>query len=185
MTVIRAVSSVALAVAAAILFGACSPAPEVETAVDPKLLAEQMIAGDLSSALGLGPLVGICNDPGPLAVGSAFSCTATTEVGDVVQIDGVVNSEGRIELATSNVVSDAALPSFEREAAATLNNSVGSNFTAESVDCGVGSIVLGSDFVLPCALMMPSSGDVFDLTLTITDLDGRRFGLVVGDAPRS
>ena len=176
--------ALAIALAAAILLGACTAEPEVDTSAEPKAVAEAMIAGDLATELGLGPLVGLCNDPGPVAVGTMFACTATTEPGDVVQISGVVNPEGRIELTTTNVVSAPALPSFEREAAAALNNSVGSNFTAESVDCGVASVVLQADFVLPCALMMPASGDVFDLTLTITDLDARRFSLVVADEPR-
>lgn len=177
-----AVTSIAMVVA--LLLSSCTTEPQVDTSVDPKVLSEGMIAGDLATQLGLGPLVGICNDPGPVAVGTTFACTATTDPGDVVQLAGVVNQEGRIELITTNVVSSAALPSFEREAAAALNNSVGSNFTAESVDCGVAAVVLGADFVLPCALIMPSSDDVFDLTLTITDLDARRFGLVVGDQPR-
>lgn len=188
MNVVRAVPTAAMTlvvVVVAILMSGCTSEPEVDTSADPKGLSEQMIAGELSTELGLGPLVGICNDPGPVAVGSTFACTATTEPGDVVQLSGQVNPEGRIELTTTNVVSSAALPSFEREAAAALNNSVGSNFTAESVDCGVAAVVLGADFVLPCALNMPSSGDVFDLTLTITDLDARRFSLVVGDQPRS
>ena len=180
-----AAAAMFVAAVVAVLLGACTSEPEVDALTDPQTLSEQMIAGDLATELGLGPLVGICNDPGRLAVGTTFACTATTEAGDVVQVAGEVNGEGRIELTTTNVVSSWALPSFERDAAAALNNSVGSNFTAESVDCGVASVVLDPDFVLPCALMMPSSGDVFDLTLTITDLDARRFSLLVADAPRS
>jgi hypothetical protein len=184
MSILRTVLSAAAMLVVAAVLASCSSKPEVTSSSDPKTQAEQMVAADLSVGLGLGPLIGICNDPGPVAVGTSFACTATTETGDVVQIAGEVNDEGRIQLTTTNVVSAAALPSFEREAAASLNNSVGSNFTAEAVDCGSMSVVLGADFVLPCALMMPSSGDVFDLTLTITDLDARRFSLVVGDSPR-
>jgi len=183
MRTLRA-SIVALTIVIALVAAACSSAPEVDTSVDPKTLAEEMIAGDLATTVGLGPLVGVCSDPGPLAVGTSFGCTATTDPGQVIQILGVVNPEGRIELTTTNLVSSAALPSFEREAAAALNNSVGSNFTAESVDCGNAALVLRPDFVMACALKMPASGEVFDLTLTITDLDARRFSLVVGDQPR-
>lgn len=175
---------VALTVVIALVAAGCSSAPQVDTSVDPKTLAEEMIAGDLATSVGLGPLLGVCNDPGPLAVGTSFGCTATTEPGQVIEVAGVVNPEGRIQLTTTNLVSAAALPSFERNAAAALNNSVGSNFTAESVDCGNSALVLPPDFVMPCALKMPASGEVYDLTLTITDLDGRRFSLVVGDQPR-
>lgn len=184
MTALRA-PIVLTAIVMAIVVAACSSEPEVDTSQDPKSLSERMITDDLATGVGLGPLVGSCNDPGPLAVGTTFGCTATTEPGQQIQIQGVVTTEGRIELATTNLVSAAALPSFEREAAAALNNSVGSNFTAESVDCGNASVVLPGDSVLGCALIMPASGEVFDLTLTITDLDARRFSLVVGDQPRS
>lgn len=167
------------------MLGACSSDPEVLPPVEgSQSLAEDMIVGDLATSVGLGPLVPSCNDPGPLAVGITFACTATTEPGVVIQIQGSVNAEGHLALATTNLVSAAALPSFEREAAAALNNSVGSNFTAESVDCGATSIVLPADFVMDCALVMPASGEVFDVTLTITDLDQRRFSLVVGELPR-
>ena len=96
-----------------------------------------------------------------------------------------MNDEGRLVLTTTNLVSAAALPSFEREVAALLNTEVGSNFTAESVDCGTTALVLPADFVMGCTLEMPASGEIFDVTLTITDLDGRQFSLVVGDEPRS
>lgn len=177
--------TVRLIVAAAILLGACSSEPAADTSSDPRNLAERMIAGDLATTVGLGPLVGVCNEPGPLTVGTTFGCTATTEAGQVIHLVGMVNGEGRIELTTSNLVSAAAVPSFEREAAAALNNSVGSNFTADSVDCGNTALVLPPDLVMGCALIMPASGEVYDLTLTVTDLDARRFSLVVGDQPRS
>ncbi len=173
-----------LAVAAG-LVGACSSDAEPEEASDPRSIAEGMINGEMATIVGLGPLVGLCGDLGPLVVGSTFGCTATTEAGDVIQIRGEVNPDGRLELTTTNLVADTSLPSFEREAAAALNTSVGSNFTAEAVDCGGGAVVLPSDFTMQCALIMPSSGQIFDLTLTITDLDGRRFSLVVADEPRS
>jgi hypothetical protein len=176
------------AVFAAMLLDACSPAPgadEVGPAVDPRAVAEEMVAGELATTAGMGPLTPSCEDPSPLAIGTTFACTATTETGEVIQIQGIINVEGRIQLATTNLITAAALASFERQAAATLNDSVGSNFTAESVDCGAAAVIVPADFVLPCALIMPSSGEVFDLTLTITDLDGRRFSLVVADAPRA
>ena len=74
---------------------------------------------------------------------------------------------------------------FERQAASQLNESAGANFTADSVDCGNTSVVLGADNVLRCALIMPASGQVYDLDLAVTDLDGRHFALKVADAPRA
>jgi hypothetical protein len=167
--------------------GACSSPqgePVDDNAADPKALAEVMVAGDLAELAGLGSLAPTCDDPAPLAVGTTFGCTATTESGAVVQIQGIVNVEGKLQLTTTNVITASALTSFEREAAANLNDTAGTNFTADSVECGNQSVVVPDDFVLPCALTMPASGEVFDLALTITDLDGRLFSLQVADAPR-
>jgi hypothetical protein len=52
------------------------------------------------------------------------------------------------------------------------------------VDCGTTAVVLAADAVLGCALIMPSSGQVFDVTLAITDLDARSFALEVAGQPR-
>lgn len=150
----------------------------------PGSLATEMITGDLATNLGLGPLASTCAAPPVLAFDTTFDCTATTEVGHIVHLRGSITPEGKLAVTTTNVVSAAALPSFEREVAANLNDSIGSNFTAESVDCGESAIVLPADFTMGCALVMPSSGQVFDVTLTITDLDARGFSLVVADQPR-
>ena len=177
--------AIIVASAGAFLLAACSAGSELDVDDNADVLAEEMISGELATTIGLGPLSSRCDDPGRLAADTTFSCTATTDFGDVIQIHGAVNDEGRLALTTTNLVSAAALPSFEREVAALLNTEVGSNFTAESVDCGTTALVLSADFVMGCTLVMPASGELFDVTVTITDLDGRQFSLVVGDEPRS
>ncbi len=150
--------------------------------------AETMIAGELATAIGLGPLTPACTVPGALDIGVSFTCTAartTQPPGDPIQITGTINPDGHLGLVTSNLISAAALPSFERQAASQLNESAGANFTADSVDCGNTAVVLGADKVLRCALIMPASGQVYDLDLAVTDLDGRHFALKVADAPRA
>jgi hypothetical protein len=174
------------AVAGALSLAACSSPeePDPSAAVDPQTLAEQMVAGDLATRLEFGPLAPTCDNPSPLAIGTTFDCTAATESGAQVRIQGIINVEGRIQLTTTNVITAIALAGFERDAAANLNDTVGTNFTADSVECGDMAVIVPDDFVLPCTLIMPSSGEVFDLQLTITDLDARTFSLVVGDKPR-
>lgn len=182
----RRTAPLSLLLIGALVLAACSSDPAVlQPDEGPETLAEEMIVGELATTIGLGPLLPSCSDPGPLAVGTTFGCSATTEPGEVIQVSGVVNPDGHLALTTTNLISAAAIPSFEREVAAALNNSVGSNFTAESVDCGPTAVVLPADFVLGCALVMPASGEIVDVSLTITDLDQRSFGLLVGDQPRS
>jgi hypothetical protein len=154
------------------------------TTLSPVATAESMITGELARQIGLGPLTASCPDPGSLALGSTFGCTATTSTGAVIGIDASVAGDGHLALATNNLITVAALAGFEEAAASALNDEVGSTFAADAVDCGDGPVVLPSDQVLPCALTVASNGEVYDLTLTVTDLDERHFGLVVADQPR-
>jgi hypothetical protein len=173
----------AVAVTACSAGGPATVAPPIGKAV-----AETMITGQLATTVGLGPLAPTCDDPGPLAVGTTFSCTAVRKSdrpGEPIRIQGTVNPDGHLSLVTSNLISAVALPSFERQAAAQLNQSAGSTFTPESVDCGQSSVVVPGDNVLRCGLVMPASGQIYDLDLTITDLNGRHFSLRVSQKPRS
>ena len=172
-------------VAAMLVLSACGgDEVAVPTGDDPKSVSERMIITDLTPNLGLGLLTPACQEPGPLTIGMHYECTATAATGKVVEIVGTVNDAGHLELATSNLITPRALLSYERDAAAALNNSVGSNFTAESVDCGDGPIVFEAATTMNCALVMPASGQVFDLTFDVTDIDRRHFGLAVSDQPR-
>ncbi len=168
-----------------LLAGCSSSDPEATTDDLPRSLADEMIMGELATTIGLGPLTSTCNTPAVLAIDTVFDCVATTEAGQSIQIHASFDPEGKLALVTTNLVSAPALPSFEREVAAMLNDSVGSNFTAESVDCGSTAVVLPPDFTMGCALAMPASAEVFDVSLTISDLDGRTFSLVVSDQPRA
>ncbi|MEM9612950.1 MAG: hypothetical protein AAGA59_08450 [Actinomycetota bacterium] len=176
-----------LLIALALVAAGCSGGGETaeEAAPAQQSLAEEMITGELATGVGLGPLAPSCNDPGVYAADTAFTCTAITGPGDVINVHGSVNGDGHLNLATTNVITAAALPSFETEVAALLNNTVGSNLTAEAVDCGSTAIVLPGDLAMTCALIMPASGQIFDVTLTITDLEDRRFALRVADEPRN
>ncbi|MEM8926353.1 MAG: hypothetical protein AAGD35_22840 [Actinomycetota bacterium] len=173
---------------AALFITACSgggdAGPAAPTAAS-ESLAVSMITGDLATTLGLGPLLPACDDPGVYSAETVFACTASTQTGQVINVHASVNADGRLSLATTNVISAPALPSFEREVASILNNNVGSNFTAEAIDCGPSAVVLPPDLSMTCALVMPSSGEIFDVTLMITDLEGRAFALQVADVPRS
>jgi hypothetical protein len=173
---------------AVLVAAACSGGEVAPPTADARSQSEAMIAGELATAIGLGPLTPSCNEPGPLTVGTTFTCAATRTAqppGDPIQIETTVQPDGHLKLVTLNLISAAALPSFERRAAAQLNEATGSNFTADSVDCGNTAIVLPADATIGCALIMPASGQVFDLTLAVTDLDARHFALAVADSPRN
>ena len=55
------------------------------------------------------------------------------------------------------------------------------------VDCGDGSVDLVDGEVVECALTDPDTGSVFDLTVTLSEVDGTAYhvDVQVADAPRA
>ncbi len=155
-----------------------------EEALTPRRASEEMIAGPVADKAGVGTLAGICPDLTGVAIGATFECTATTDDQQNVVVDGLVNPEGKIELTTRNVIRAEALPSFEEAAVTALNETVGSALSSEAIDCGSDSVVLGDNQQLVCALLDPQTSSVFDVSLTISDVEARQFNLVVADEPR-
>ncbi len=144
-----------------------------------------MVADTMAEALGLGDLRPTCDDVADPQVGVTFECTAITDEQRTVWLDGQINAEGKIELVTRNVIRAEALPSFELAAAEALNFSVGTSLTEGDIGCGDQPVVLGSDQVMVCAVTDPNTDEVFDVTMTMTDLEARRFSLVVSEDPRT
>jgi hypothetical protein len=135
----------------------------------PREAAEELIAGPLASEAGLGPLVASCPEMTGATVGDVFPCTAATET----------------QLTTTNVIKGAALPSFEQAAVDALNATVDVSLGYDAVDCGEVSVVLAGDRMMICTLTDPQTQQIFDISLTIDDIEARQFSLVVADRPRS
>lgn len=163
----------------------CSRGPDEEPAPTARQMAEDLIREDVAAQAGLGDLSPVCPEVTTLAVGATWQCTAATADQRILNVDAVINQNGQIELATTNMIAAAALPSFERAAAEALNNTVGSRLTEDSIDCGDVPVVFGSDQrLLICALLDPDTRETYDVTLTITDIEARQFTLVVAAEPR-
>lgn len=179
----RRMAMLAFGFMVAVAVSGCSDAGNDES-LTPRRASEEMIAGPISDKAGVGSLAGICPDLADAAIGSTFECSATTDDQQNVIVDGLVTPDGRIELTTRNVIRSEVLPSFEQAAVTALNDSLGSNLSNEAIDCGNDSIVLGPDQQLVCALLDPQTSSMFDVSLTITDVESRQFSLVVADEPR-
>ncbi len=176
--------SIALAVLTLALAG-CSSDPEEEAVVTVRQTAEDLIRADVAGSAGLGDLTPVCPDVADVTVGTTFECTATTGDQRIVAITATIDAEGRIALATNNMITAAALPSFERAAVDALNLTVGAQLAEDAIDCGTSSVVFGQDRVMVCALLDPHTEKVFDVSLSITDIEARQFSLVVADEPRA
>lgn len=172
---------VALALPAACSNGDDRGGDEVRTV---RSNAEAMIERTVAEQADLGDLRATCDEVDQPAVGVTFECTAVTDGQRTMWFDGTINGEGRVELMSRNVITAAALPSFERVAVQALNDKLGTALSENDVDCGDRTMVLGNDQVMVCAVTDPNSREVFDLTMTMTDIEARKFSLVVGTEPR-
>ncbi len=176
--------SIVVALSILVLTG-CRSAPEEDAVLTIRQTSENLIRADVSTKAGLGDLTPVCPDVSDVAVGTAFDCTATTGDQRIISISAVINEEGRVALATNNMITAAALPSFERAAVDALNATVGSQLVQDAIDCGDVPVVFGQDKVMVCALLDPHTEKIFDVSLTITDIEARQFSLVVADQPRA
>ena len=166
---------------------ACSDAARSAAAPDGAALAQQLIAGPLAEAVGLGRLTPTCPDPGPLAVGSTFTCTAThsAQPGEAaLQVHVAVKPDGHLALTTLNLITPDAVAAYQRDAAAQVTQAVGATVASEAVNCGPGALLVPDDNTVMCRITM-SAGKVYDLKLTVSDVNARRFTAEVANPPRA
>jgi len=167
-----------LAVASAT--AACSSeAPEARST---RQVAEDTITGKLADELDVGELVARCPEISSPTVGAMFLCMATTSDDQTVRIEATVTQEGRIELATENVVKAEALDSFERSAIADLNGATGAQLVETDIECGDQTKILDTSQQMVCGVN--NNGGVHDITFTVTDIEQTQFDLEVARLPR-
>lgn len=176
-------SPVVLALVVLVAAG-CSRGPDDEPVPTVRQLTEELIRTDVATQAAVGDLTPSCPEVPVATAGTTWQCTAMTADQRVVQVDAVVNDLGQIELATSNLITGPALPSFERAAVLALNNEVGSRLEDDDVDCGDRAVVFTAEPVMVCALFDPDTRQTYDVSLTISDIEARQFTLRVADAPR-
>lgn len=193
MAGMRATSRAACCVVAlfALLVVGCRSAPEEEAEPTIRMSTEALIEAQVTGPAGLGELTTACPeiDPATAGIGTTFQCTATTEDEQVLALTATIDDQGRVQVATTNVIVGPALPSFERAAVDALNEAVQSSLEYSAIDCGEQTVVLSAgqngERWMVCALFDPLTEATFDVTLSITDIEARQFSLVVADQPRA
>ena len=187
MAGMRTTTAAIVVVALVLLVAGCSSAPDEEAELTIRQTSEDLIRNELAAGAGLGDLTPACPevDRAGAQPGLTWDCTATTGDQRVVGVRAVINDQGRIELATTNLIAAAALPSFERAAVKALNDTVGSRLDDDAVDCGELPVVFGQTRVMVCALFDPHTEETYDVSLDIQDIETRQFTLVVADQPRA
>ncbi len=151
----------------------------------PGQATEQLIVGPLAEQVGLGPLTASCPDMTGAKAGDVFPCTAATGTDRLLNVDAAILPSGQVELSTTNVILGSALPSFEQSAVDAINKvRPDANLATGAVECGDTSVVLPDDRMMICRLTDPRTAQVFDVSLTVEDIEGRQFSLVVASQPR-
>ncbi len=181
---------VAIGVLLSLSLAGCLSSGDDETGqvFSPREAAEELIAGPVANEVGLGPLTASCPEMNGADAGDVFPCTAATETQREISIDATIMASGQVELTTTNVITGDALPSFEQAAVSALNATLADTLTSPllptAIDCGDTTVVLADDRMMICALTDPTTQQIFDVSLTINDIESRQFSLVVANQPR-
>ena len=153
-----------LALGLGLVVSACS----VSVGSTPANAAEDAIEDGLSELLGLELSDATCTEPRADEPGETFSCSATSDSGESVNIDGVVEENDGIYVAATNVVLTDDLSDLEEEAIVTLAPDSGLPPERIDVDCPAGPTVFDGD-VLVCEISDNSTGERFELNVELTD----------------
>jgi hypothetical protein len=149
----------------------------------PETVAEDLIEGELSDQLGFGALVASCESPGTSDVGTTFTCTGTVGA-TTIDFAAEVDREDHVSVVSTNVLLASDLVALETAAVQVLNDQFDLGLPEGAVDCGDSAVVLNTANEMVCALTDPGNGDIYDATLTITDMDQGTFDIDVAAAPR-
>ncbi len=87
-------------------------------------------------------------------------------------------------MASTNVLLAEDMPTLEVAAVDALNTEFEFGLGPDDIDCGSELVVLDASQTLVCGLTETATGDVYDATLTITDIDTGAFDIAIADSPR-
>jgi len=143
--------------------------------------AGEVIEGELADLIGLGAIDGSCEEPTSLDVGATFACTG--QVADqTAQFVATIAEGQNVNVNTANVVLANQVGLFSTAAMQQLNEAFGQSAPDEAMDCGTASIVLSSENQMVCAL--DAGAEIYDATITITDMMSGAFIVEVAETPR-
>ena len=166
------------------LVSSCSA--EVSIGGSPDLDSERaarLVNEEFEDSLGFGPLETRCAVPNDLTEGDVFTCTSETADGDVLKWSAVATSDSGADIQSDNLLGEQTVEELEGAVIGALADE-GLPVVVDDIDCGPSARILGADNELVCGLTDSSTGDVYDITITIRDMANLRFDVVVADNPR-
>jgi len=146
-------------------------------------VAAGLVNDEFEDLLELGPLETRCAVPNDLVEGDVFTCTSETTDGDVIQWSAVATSDNGADIVSLNLLNEEAVQQLEAAVVDALA-AEGLPVVVDDIDCGAGWLVLSTDGEAVCGLTDTSTGDVYDTTITILDMENLRFDVVIAETPR-
>lgn len=145
--------------------------------------AEDVIEGDAATQLGLTDVSADCGIPPDTEAGTTFTCTSTSNIGDIDYLATIVDDE-TVNVRWVNLIDDEYIAALEVAAVNALETQSNLALGLENFDCGDGPRLLPDESTVLCELTDPSNGDLYDTTLLITDYENIRFDIEVAENPR-
>ena len=133
--------------------------------------AVDLIEGELADKAGIGPLDATCEEIDNPEPGDTFTCTATTEDGETIRFDAVMEADEIVDVESVNLVTAEGLNAIEELAVQALEESVGETLGRDNFDCGDRGMVVEPGGTIACVLTDPVSGAMYDATVTVEVLD--------------
>jgi hypothetical protein len=148
------------------LVGSMVVAAGCSSTADPAASAVELIEGELSEQIQLGPLTGDCEEPADdPAVDEEFACTGVTEDGAIINFTAVFESDDAVFIYPTNLVVESSV--FEVEASATLGPEFGVEIDPAQIDCPEGVTVLDAAGQMFCTITDVETGGVLSMTVTL------------------
>jgi hypothetical protein len=142
--------------------------------------AVNLIEGDIADQAGIGPLNAACHEIENPESGDTFTCTASTENGETIRFDAIMEEDDMVDVQSVNLVTAEGLTVIEELAVQALEESVGETLGTENFDCGDRGVVVEPGGTISCILTDPVSGTIYDATVTVEVLDPIEIFVEVG-----
>ncbi|MCB0992009.1 MAG: hypothetical protein KDB16_13595 [Acidimicrobiales bacterium] len=155
----------AVAMALLATLGSCSVS--IGGSQTPAEIAEATIDEKWSDEIGAS-LEATCDDPGEIAVGETFDCSATDDAGEDFRFYAVRAEDGVIEVYPLNFVTPETAETLQEAAGSAVVRDLAISASESPVDCSIDATVMlppSNEFV--CAVTDPATGDVIDVVLTL------------------
>jgi len=145
--------------------------------------AALLVNEEFEDSLGFGPLETRCAVPNDLTEGDVFTCTSETADGDVLKWSALATSDSGADIQSDNLLNEPTVEELEAAVVGVLADE-GLPVVVDDIDCGSSARILGDDNELVCGITETTTGDVYDITITISDMADLSFDVVIADDPR-